>query len=192
MARTKEFDRESALDKAMNLFWSKGYEATSMAELLETMGIGRQSLYDTFGDKHDLFLAALSRYEELTGTPLRTCFDTAESVRGAFRDLFMRFVRETEVEQRRGCFMVNTAAELSALDPKAAKAVQASQRGLEALFFKALRRAHESGELPASKDPRALARFLVGALQGLRLAAKADPGSPALRDIARITLAALD
>ncbi|MEA2746641.1 MAG: TetR/AcrR family transcriptional regulator, transcriptional repressor for nem operon, partial [Myxococcales bacterium] len=126
------------------------------------------------------------------GAPLRSCFDSAASVRGAFQDLFMGFVRETEAQQRRGCFSVNTAAELAALDPKAAAVVQASQRGLEALFFKALSRAQRDGELPASKDPRALARFLVGALQGLRLAAKADPRSPALRDIARITLAALD
>ncbi|MDB5219142.1 MAG: Transcriptional regulator, TetR family protein [Myxococcaceae bacterium] len=192
MARAKEFDREEALDKAMNVFWSKGYEATSMADLLDAMGIGRQSLYDTFGDKHDLFLEALARYEELRGAPLRSCFDSAASVRGAFQDLFMGFVRETEAQQRRGCFSVNTAAELAALDPKAAKVVQASQRGLEALFFKALSRAQRDGELPASKDPRALARFLVGALQGLRLTAKADPRSPALRDIARITLAALD
>ncbi|MFP2930527.1 TetR/AcrR family transcriptional regulator [Pyxidicoccus sp. 3LG] len=192
MARTKEFDREEALDRAMQVFWDKGYEATSLSDLLEAMGIARQSLYDTFGDKHALFLEALARYETRRVETLQSCLETAPSVTRAFRDLFEQILDESEREKRRGCMGVSATVELAPHDPELAKSIAARQRAIEALFFRALERARERGELAPSKDTRALARFLLGAMQGLRVSATADPGSPALRDIARITLQALE
>ncbi|WP_164018353.1 TetR/AcrR family transcriptional regulator [Pyxidicoccus trucidator] len=192
MARTKEFDREEALDRAMQVFWDKGYEATSLSELLEAMGIARQSLYDTFGDKHALFLEALDRYETHRVDQLRSCLETAPSVTRAFRDIFESIVDESESEKRRGCMGVSAVVELAPHDRELAKSIAARQRGLEAIFFRALEQSRERGELAPSKDTRALARFLVGALQGLRVAATADPKSAALRDIARISLQALE
>lgn len=191
MARTKEFDREHALERAMQVFWRQGYEATSLADLLEAMGIARQSLYDTFGDKHALFLAALARYDERAIT-LRPCLASTGSVRRAFRELFEGVIEESDQSKRRGCMGINSTVELARRDPAVAKFIAARQRGLEEQFFRLLERARQSGEIAASKDTRGLARFLVGALQGLRVAATADPNSAALRDIARISLQALD
>jgi TetR/AcrR family transcriptional repressor of nem operon len=192
MARTREFDREEALDRAMQVFWDKGYEATSLSDLLEAMGIARQSLYDTFGDKHALFLEALARYETQRADKLQSCLETAPSVTRAFRELFEQILDESESEKRRGCMGVSAVVELAPHDPELAKSIAARQRSLETLFFRALERASERGELAPSKDTRALARFLLGAMQGLRVSATADPRSPALRDIARITLQALE
>ncbi|QSQ27091.1 TetR/AcrR family transcriptional regulator [Pyxidicoccus parkwayensis] len=192
MARTKEFDREEALDRAMHVFWDKGYEATSLSDLLDAMGIARQSLYDTFGDKHALFMEALDRYETHRVGKLQSCLETAPSVTRAFRDMFEAVADESEHEKRRGCMGISAVMERAPHDAELAKGIAARQRGLEAIFFRALERAREKGELPPTKDTRALARFFVGALQGLRVAATADPKSAALRDIARITLQALE
>jgi TetR/AcrR family transcriptional repressor of nem operon len=191
MARTKEFDRERALEHAMNVFWTKGYEATSLADLLDAMGIARQSMYDTFGDKRALFIAALERYIDRSAAA-HACLADAPSIRRAFRDLFDAVVDESPRAKRRGCMGVTTTVELAPHDPEIAKLIAGRQRVLEDLFARALERGRERGELGADKDTRALARFLVGALQGLRVAATADPHSPALRDIARIALQALD
>src|SRR6185369_6883576 len=86
VARVKEFDRDGALDKAMCVFWTKGYEATSLGDLLSAMGIARQSLYDTFGDKRALFGEALARYQQSRGDSLRAVLDGAPSVRRAIRE----------------------------------------------------------------------------------------------------------
>jgi TetR/AcrR family transcriptional repressor of nem operon len=192
MARTKEFDREQALDRAMHVFWDKGYEATSLADLLTAMGIARQSLYDTFGDKRALYLEALRRYEAGRGGAIRACFAQAPSVRRAFRELFDAMVDESAEQKRRGCLGVSTIVELSAHDPEIAALAAQTQRGLEKVFYDALERARASGEIPATKDARALARFFVGALQGLRVASTADPSAALARDIARVALEALD
>ncbi|APR82975.1 Transcriptional regulator, TetR family protein [Minicystis rosea] len=192
MARAKEFDREEALDRAMHVFWRKGYEATSLGDLLEAMGIARQSLYDTFGDKHALFLEALARYEQGRAGKLHGCLETAPSVRRAFREIFEAILDESDKEKSRGCLGVTAAVELAPHDPEIARRIAARQRALEDLFFRALERAREEGEIARAKDARALARFLLAALQGLRVSATADPKSPALRDIVNVTLAALD
>jgi TetR/AcrR family transcriptional repressor of nem operon len=191
MARSKEFDRDQALDQAMHVFWDKGYEATSLTDLVSAMGIGRQSLYDTFGDKHALFLAALARYNERAAA-ICHCLDEAPSVKRAIRDLFEMVIDEDPAAQRRGCLGIASTMERAARDPDTAALIAARQRSLEDGFFRALERARQSGEIAAGKDSRALARFLVAAIQGLRVSAVTTPGAPGLRDVVRISLAVLD
>jgi len=192
VARTKEFDRDQALDKAMNLFWRCGYEATSLDALLKTMGIARQSLYDTFGDKHALFLAALERYMARRDGATSSALDSAHSAKRAIREIFMAIVSESTADKKRGCFGVNSALELAPHDTDVARLIVIRQRSVEEAFFRALERAREQGEISPKKDTRALARFLLAALQGLRVSAKADPHSPALVDIAEVALQTLD
>lgn len=191
MARTKEFDREQALDRAMQVFWQHGFEATSLDDLLAAMGIARQSLYDTFGDKRALFIAALKRYLE-RDDPTRTCMATSPSVKRTIRELFDTIIDEDEARQRRGCFAINSALALAPHDPEIAALSVKLQRALEEQFYRALEHARERGELSPAKDIRGLARFLVAALHGLRVAATIEPRSPALRDMARVALQALD
>jgi TetR/AcrR family transcriptional repressor of nem operon len=191
MARTKEFDREQALERAMHVFWARGYEATSLRDLLEGMQIGRQSMYDTFGDKRALFIASLDRYIDRSEAAF-TAVEQAPSAKRAIRDMFEAIVDESPKDKRRGCLGVLSTVELAPHDPEIAKLIAGRQRALEELFFRALERARATGEIPKSKDSRGLARFLVGAMQGLRITASGDPTSPALRDIVRYTLQALE
>ena len=191
VARPKAFNREQALLAAMQVFWMKGYEATSLDDLLAAMKIGRQSLYDTFGDKRALFMEALGRYRELTDAYLRGCLADAPTVKAAFQRLFMQVVDEPEAHQRRGCLLINSAVELAPHDPETAQLVVAYQRATERLFRRGLELAQERGELPADRDVRALARYLVSAMQGLRVMAKADPNKAALRDVVGVALGVL-
>ena len=104
MARHKEFDRDEALHKAMEVFWSRGYEAASVNDLVRHMGINRQSLYDTFGDKHALYLQALDRYREVEGRRMFEILDRPGSVKKALRQLFQGVVEGSFCDgQRRGC-----------------------------------------------------------------------------------------
>ena len=107
MARPKEFDRDQALHKAMEVFWSRGYEAASIRDLVEHMGINRQSLYDTFGDKHALYLQALDRYQEVETRKVFELLERTPSVKKALRQLFGAVVKGALCKgPRRGCLWV--------------------------------------------------------------------------------------
>lgn len=183
MARTKEFDPAAALQSALELFWQRGYEATSMADLVEHLGVGRASLYATFGSKHDLYLKALDRYDELFGPRLLAELSQPGPALPAVRAVLRRYALESVGEQReRGCFVVNTAAELAPHDGESARRVLASWDQLETLLASALTRAQAQGELGPQKDPRALARLLLVLLQGVRLIGKATGDDGRARD----------
>jgi TetR/AcrR family transcriptional repressor of nem operon len=191
VARPKAFDRDRALEEAMHVFWVKGYEPTSLEDLLRAMKIGRQSLYDTFGDKRSLFLECLAHYVDLTDAFVSACLVGAPSVKAAFRRLFMQVVNEPLNHQRRGCLLVNSAVELAPHDADAARIVAVNQRTTERLFRRALELGRKRGELGVAHDVPALARYLVSALQGLRVTAKANPNRAALRDVVDVSLAVL-
>ncbi|MFG2818657.1 TetR/AcrR family transcriptional regulator [Kitasatospora sp. NPDC048365] len=193
MARTKEFDPDAALRSALDLFWERGYEATSMADLTERLGIGRASLYATFGSKHELFLRALDRYREVGDGRLLDELSAPGPALPAVRAVVRRFAEEGVHDQRRrGCLVTNTAAELAGHDPDAERRVHASWDRLELLLTSALTRARAQGELPADRDPQALARMLLVLLQGLRVVGR-TAGEPArLRQAAEQALTLLD
>ncbi|HXJ83919.1 MAG TPA: TetR/AcrR family transcriptional regulator [Candidatus Methylomirabilis sp.] len=193
MARPREFDREAALDRAMAVFWSKGYEATSIEVLVARMGIQRGSLYGAFGDKRTLFLSALERYHQVVA---RELFDALEAP-GSGLEAIRRFFRlrvEAALDRRRpaGCLVTNSAVELSRRDRGAAARVGGSLVKMEAAFRRALERARTSGELSPGSDVRALARFLTSSAQGLSVMAKAFPDRAMLEDVVAVVLAALE
>ncbi|MEU9126335.1 TetR family transcriptional regulator [Streptomyces sp. NPDC048506] len=191
MARTKEFDPDAALQRALELFWERGYEATSLADLVEHLGIARASLYGTFGGKHDLFLKALERYLQLKDSALVEELGRPGPVLPAVRALIERYAEESSADNR-GCMVVNTAVELAGRDIAAARVVERSWTTLETSLHVALARARAQGEIDADKDPRSLARFLVVLFQGMRVMgrAPADPGR--VHDAVRQALALLD
>ncbi|GAA0472490.1 TetR/AcrR family transcriptional regulator [Streptomyces olivaceiscleroticus] len=180
MARTKEFDPDAVLQSALELFWRRGYEATSMADLVAHLGIGRASIYATYGNKHELYLKALDRYSEDRDPLLLRELSSTGPALPAVRTVVRRFAAEASSDDQRakGCFVTNTAAELGAHDAAAARRVEASWDHIETLLHSALARARAQGELPADRDPRSLARMLLVLLQGLRVVGKAsnDPG----------------
>ncbi len=190
MARTKEFRPEAALDAAMQLFWLKGYGATSMRDLLDGMGIGRGSFYNTFGDKHALFLAALDRFEEA-----RTGW-IGETLEGSgldgIEEVFRRSVDGlVGSEPRRGCLLANSAVELAPHDAEVADRISRYVRRTEEAFAGALIHAQGAGEITAWSDPAVLARFLVSNLHGMRVLARAGTDRRTLEDAARVALEAL-
>ncbi|MGW3205185.1 TetR/AcrR family transcriptional regulator [Streptomyces sp. NPDC001135] len=194
MARTKEFDPDAALRSALELFWRRGYEATSMADLVEHLGIGRASLYATFGSKHELYLRALDRYGQTQNPLLTRELSRPGPVLPAVRALVRRFAAEATAEATReqGCLVTNTAVELAPHDTAAARRVEQSWDHLETLLHSALVRAQAQAELAADRDPLALARTLLVLLQGLRVVGKASPDPARARDAAEQALTLLD
>ncbi|MEV0577479.1 TetR/AcrR family transcriptional regulator [Streptomyces sp. NPDC050392] len=194
MARTKEFDPDAALQSALELFWRRGYEATSIADLVERLGIGRASIYATFGSKHELYLKAMDRYSEGRDPFLLTELSQPGPALPAVRAVVRRFASEAASPEDRlhGCLITNTAAELAPHDSAAARRVEISWEHLETLLHSALVRARAQGELPADRDPRALSRMLLVLLQGVRIVGKASDDPARVRDAAEQALTLLD
>ncbi|MFH9083285.1 TetR/AcrR family transcriptional regulator [Streptomyces sp. NPDC017673] len=192
MARTKEFDPDTALQSALELFWRRGYEATSMADLVGHLGIGKASLYATFGSKHELYLRALDRYGQTQDPVLTRELSRPGPVLPAVRGLVRRFAAEAAGATReQGCLVTNTAVELAPHDREAARRVERSWDTVETLLHSALVRAQAQGELAGDRDPLALARMLLVLLQGLRVVGKASADPARVRDAAEQALALL-
>lgn len=192
MARQKEFDQNRVLDKAIDLFWNKGYEATSMQDLVEQMGVNRQSLYDTFGDKRALFLAALQRYRETNGAHAIEVLQQPGSAKGAIRQVLESAVQQARDEQtRRGCFMANTMVELAPHDIQVARCVTENQDALHSALYQALLRAQAVGEIGQQHNLDNSAWYLVTTLHGLQVMSKAKTDPAVLQNVVEVALAAL-
>jgi TetR/AcrR family transcriptional repressor of nem operon len=192
MPRAKEFDPDQVLDRATGIFWKKGYEATSIADLVEHMGINRFSLYSTFGDKHQLFLAACDRYEKWMVEGGLGVLESSTEGLSAVRTYLVGLVdRYTTDDGSRGCFMTNTTVELAPHDPKAAEKTGAYLHRLQAAFYHALVRAHQSGEMTQGHRLNDYARFLTSTAQGLAVLAKVSPKREILDAIVDVTMASL-
>lgn len=189
MARSKEFDPDVVLGRALELFWRQGYAGTSMAELVEHLGVARASIYATFGGKRELFLKALERYRETTDPLIVEALSGAGAVLPAVRDLVLRYAEESTEPGRLGCMVVNTAVELAGTDADAARSVENSWTTLETCLVSALTRARAQGELAADRDPRMLARMLLVLFQGMRAMGRTSTDPARVRDAARQALA---
>jgi len=189
MARTREFDVDTALAGAMNVFWSKGYEAASLDDLCQVTGLSRSSLYATFGSKRDLLLRSVDRYVEERNPRLAAVLAQPIPVRDAFAELARQFIDQiVSGPGRRGCFLGNCAAELPRGDRAALARVRRGLEATEATFREALLRGQTRGELSADADVDAIARFLTAGFQGLRLVGKVNPDRAVLEDIATTML----
>ena len=186
MARKKEFDVDTALHKAMEAFWKRGYEATSLNDLLDCMQIKRASLYNAFGDKHSLFLETLHRYDIVcrrAEVARRVRMPSSrQAVLGLFRDAVTAVV---EHGARNGCFLINTALELAPHDPKAAKIVSQAFTHMEQKFFrKMIEKGRANGEIDKSVEPAPTARALLSLLIGLVVLSRSRPEKLLLQSIA--------
>ena len=170
MARPREFDPDLILDRATELFWSKGYDGTSISDLEDHLGVGRQSLYGAFGDKHQLYVKAMERYGARQSGPrlalLRPGAGMAE-----IREYFSKTIAALTTEPRRSCLLVNAALE-SADDPAVAAKCNENQQSLTRAFRHALAGAMANGELPKGADVGAIALALVSQSYGLNVMAR--------------------
>lgn len=177
----------------MEVFWAKGYEAASLNDLTEAMGLSKSSFYHAFGSKHDVFLATLDRYGSTVAAGLAADLRQDRPARAAIAAVFDAAVEQVSGGcDRRGCFIGNCAAEVAASDPAAAAHVVAGLRRIENAFHDAVVRGQAAGDIASRHDSRALARYLTSSLNGLRVVAKANPDEASLRDVVRIVLSALD
>lgn len=191
MARSKEYDEDEVLRKAMVLFWKQGYEKTSMQDLVTHMGIHRRSIYDTFGDKHTLFMKVLERYDKIIQTRIDLQLNQMDSVKKAIRRLFeMAIVKNEKVPI--GCLTVNTAVELSLHDEEVAEKVVQSFFKTENLLYELLLCGQKSGEISNHHDAKRLSQFIHNSLVGIRVLAKTTDDKEKLGSIIDMTLSVLD
>ncbi|MFP6730662.1 MAG: TetR/AcrR family transcriptional regulator [Alphaproteobacteria bacterium] len=193
MARPREFDTDDVLEKAMQAFWSGGYAATSLADLTQAMGISKSSFYETFGSKHELFLATIERYGETAAERTVGLLENSTWAKGAIAAVFEFVIDNATAEgERRGCFINNCAVESASHDGAVASRVVECLARLESAFESAVRRGQEAGDITSDHDPQILARFLTSSLHGLIVTSKANPDKANLNDVVRVVLAALD
>jgi len=174
MARTKEFNEDQALDKAIEIFWHKGYNGTSAQDLVTHLGLSRSSLYDTFGDKQKLFVKSLKRYQQQNEESLKQLFESAENIKTAISEIFKQAVIESLQDRiTKGCFMVNSAVELAMHDPEIGKIVDDNRKSVEDIFYQAIKKGQESGQISDKQQARSLARFIFNNYAGIRVLARA-------------------
>jgi TetR/AcrR family transcriptional repressor of nem operon len=192
MARPKTFDTEAALVRAMELFWEQGYAATSMKQLVQAMGIRRQSLYDTFGDKHSLFLAAMDAYCTMLDATMLASLRTPDAGLQALHETGLTIIDFLlRYPKRRACLMANTTLELAPHDAEVAAKVRAHMANMESAFRHALANAKSRGEIAATSDVDALAKYLVGMVHGLMVMAKSGADRDTLTGIMATAVAPL-
>lgn len=191
MARTKAFDEDATLQRATDLFQAKGFEATSIQDLVDHLGINRQSLYDTFGDKQALYLASLERYSHAGRRPFAELLEGPLPLRKALGTIFALAVDRLLSPDGSACLMAHAALERAADDPETRLCVRNNLNQLFELFEKRLRRAQADGELGPAHDPAALARYLQNAFHGLQVTARSGASRDDLEGIVRVTLSVL-
>lgn len=167
MTWKRQFDIDETLDKAMTVFWTRGFEATSVQELVDNMGVNRASIYGTYGDKRALFRAALERYDTEVRQKKLRMFEALAPAEG-IRKFFESFIIEArEQDPVRGCFMTNTALELSPHDDEIRKIVERAQTGIKTFFTYMVRRGQENGEFSTDIAPEAAGKLLLNDMLGL-------------------------
>ena len=193
MGRPREFDLNDTLERAMQVFWAKGYGATSLDDLCASTGLGRSSLYAAFGDKQGLYLSALERYESAAVGRITTALSNSKSPLDGIVAFIDRIIDDILAGPgRRGCFIGNCAAELARQDRTVAAHVRQSIERVQSTFRDALLQARDAGQLEKNVDIDALAAFLMSGIQGLRLVGKANPDRTVLKNIAKVMLRCLE
>jgi AcrR family transcriptional regulator len=191
MARTKEFDRDEALQKAISVFCDKGYAAASTDELMLAMKISRQSMYDTFGDKRQLYLQAFRRYIADSINEQIGHLERSTSPLAGIEKMLLAFATRTERNGIVGCMGVNAICEFGQSDPEITSLRHAESTRLTAALKRALRQAKPKKEISKTLKESAAAQFIQATLSGMKLAAKAGADIRALKSIAHFALRSL-
>jgi len=191
MARPKEFERETALDDAIAIFCEHGYEGTSTDALLGKMGISRQSLYDTFGDKRRLYLEALQRYVEDSITRQIAALTAPSSPLEGVEAVLLAMASRASIAGAPGCMGIGATCEFGRSDTEVSTVIGTSGKRLLSALERRLAEAKTKGEIGKDVDPRAAAQFLKATVTGMKVAARGGAKGGTLRDIARMALRSL-
>jgi TetR/AcrR family transcriptional regulator, transcriptional repressor for nem operon len=189
MSRPREFDEQQALQQAKEVFWQRGYEATSLADLLAAMGLSKSSFYETFGSKRELFLRSLARYREERVAEFRQLLAGGKTARRAIEVLFRSSI---VCETHKGCMACNEAVELAGRDADAELRVAAVMAALEELLVQAIARGQDEGSIGTRLPPADLARLLMVALNGLQIEVRACAEQARLEQTVDVVMRMLD
>ncbi len=192
MARPKEFNEKDVLEKAMLLFWQKGYFQASIQDLVDTMGINRASLYGAFSDKHNLYILALERYRQQDVSQLLTLFNRNLPAKPFFEAVFDNvIVGLTDDPHRKGCFLTNATLEMLPDDFEVQTLVSTNIAFLQEIFMEVLNNSLKNNELNSKISITILADFLISQMYGLRMIGKAQPNLKLLNGIKNEALSRL-
>jgi TetR/AcrR family transcriptional repressor of nem operon len=192
MARPREFDEQAVLEVAVRRFWTRGYEATSIRDLAEHMGITIASLYNAFGDKRGLYKRALEHYVDISFRDRVTRFEGRlpphEAIRAFFNEIIDRSLND---EEHRGCMLVNSALEVAPHDPEFQRVISKVMVEIEGFFGRCVRAGQEAGTLSTFQPPEDLAKLLLSTLLGIRVLARSRPQQDLLHGLIRPVFALL-
>jgi TetR/AcrR family transcriptional regulator, transcriptional repressor for nem operon len=192
MPRPREFEIEAALDRALEVFWTRGYDATSLDDLQRAMRLSRSSIYTAFGAKHALFLACLERYTRKVGAALSAGAAQPLPASRLLDRLITTVLELTSVGGgSRGCFLGNTSLELGGRDPVARRRVRSGLRAVEGIFAQVVRRGIAEGEFRTTVQPARAAQFLTSGLQGILVMAKTGANRTTLAALRKAILSAV-
>jgi len=192
MARVKEFDEKEVLGKALEIFWSKGYNGTSMQDLIDGLGISRSSLYDTYGDKRALFLSVLDHYRQTQSEAMISMIEESTDIRQTLRDMLYQTLLLCPADKAKyGCFMVNTTIELAPHDEEINEMIARNQKDVEQAIYKAIQKGQQKGQVTKQHSAKTLAKFILNTLTGLRVNVKSHTDKKAITEIIEVALSVL-
>ena len=193
MARTKDFDENEVLTRAMNIFWTRGYNTTSMEDLVGGLGISRSSLYDTYTDKHTLFIKALENYQQIGYNRIQGIVNSHESSKEKIKKLIELAANGSSDDKKRmGCFMMNAGVEVAPHDKEVSKLVCSNDQQMEETFYQLIQKGKKNGEIKTRRDSRSLAKFILNTVKGLQVTVKSISDKSVYHEIIALAVATLD
>jgi TetR/AcrR family transcriptional repressor of nem operon len=192
MARPREFDEGVVLDAAVQCFWARGYQSTSIKDLMEKTGLTAASLYNAYGDKRAMFRTALDHYiENSIGKRIRRCeaLPPREAIRAFFDDILSRSINDRE---RKGCLLVNSALEMAPHHPEFKETIAETLKRIESFFLACVEKGQADGSITSSRPAVGLAQHLLGVLMGIRVLARVRPERALLNGAIGTALTSLD
>ncbi|QDS33901.1 TetR/AcrR family transcriptional regulator [Brevibacillus brevis] len=183
MGRSKEFDKEHVLHKAMLVFWEKGYEATSIPDLLKAMELSRSSLYETFVDKETLYVEAIQHYKKI-GQKKRDLLVYASSVKAGIRQYFDQHITSAfDEDLPKGCMITNATLGLDSPDEQLHKLIRDGFEELEHAFYELLSKGQQTGEIDSKKDIKALSHLLLNLNHSINVVSKVKTDKKIIYDM---------
>ena len=193
MPKVKQFDEDQVLLKARELFREQGYSGTSMEDLVRVTGLNRSSLYDTFGDKHSLYVRALKEYSKTNFSEMSKALEKIASPKKKIQYIFSMALKEILCDpSNKGCFVVNATTELANQDKKVSNIACQNMSDMEDRFYNIIREGQDSGEIAKNHTARSMARYLFSSLNGLQVMGKTTQDKAVLEDVVKLTLSVLE
>lgn len=189
--RPRDFDEEDVLDKALDIFWKQGYEATSLEELLAAMGMGKGSMYHNFGNKREVFKLALNKFIENFSSWFESEISKAKDPIVFIKEFFRNIPKQGVDAHKKGCFLGNTVAELACIDSGLEKNASEYLERIEQIFHKYIKEAQHAGKIKSKVDARLLARHLINLWNGINITRRMYPQAKDLMPLVEIQLKVL-